>query len=62
MMSAHLVNLGLTSGVGHPSGFHHAARGIKTLVHGDDYVSSGSSSSMAWLEGELSKAYGIKTQ
>ena len=61
-LSAHLVGIGFTRGVGHPSVFHHEKMGIKTLVHGDDYVSSGSSASMAWMEKELSKAYEIKTQ
>ena len=31
-------------------------------MHGDDYVSSGDDSDLKWLEGELSKAYKIKTQ
>jgi hypothetical protein len=61
-LSAHLVGLGFVRGVGHPSVFSHPGRGIKTLVHGDDYVSSGSSADLAWLESELSKAYEIKTQ
>ena len=42
--------------------FHHKERKIKTLVHGDDYVSSGHSKDLDWLEAELSKAYEIKTQ
>ena len=61
-LSAHLVGLGFTAGVGHSSVFHHRKRGIMTLVHGDDYVSSGFSSDLTWLDGELSKAYEIKTQ
>ena len=61
-LSAHLVSLGFTRGVGHPSVFHHQEKGIKTLVHGDDYVSSGLSSDLAWLKGKLEKAYEIKTQ
>ena len=35
---------------------------IKTLVHGDDYVSAGTTGSMDWLDKELTKAYEIKTQ
>jgi hypothetical protein len=61
-LSAHLVGLGFARGVGHPSVFSHAERGIKTLVHGDDYVSSGLSADLSWLESELGKAYEIKTQ
>lgn len=61
-LSAHLVSLGFTRGVGHPSVFHHPSRNILTLVHGDDYVSSGSGPDMHWLEEALAKAYEIKTQ
>ena len=61
-LSAHLESVGFTRGVGHPSVFHHHKRGIKTLVHGDDYVSSGKSADLEWMESELSKAYEIKTQ
>ena len=35
---------------------------MKTLVHGDDYVTSGRPLDLRWLEEELSKAYEIKTQ
>lgn len=41
---------------------HHPSRGIKTLVHGDDYTSSGSNSELDCLEEQLSKRYKIKTQ
>ena len=61
-LSAQLVSIGFTRGVGHPSVFYHEKRRIKTLVHGDDYVSSGASADLTWFEGELGKAYEIKTQ
>lgn len=32
------------------------------MVHGDDYMSSGRSVDLDWLEGELAKQYKIKTQ
>ena len=61
-LSAHLLPIGFIRGRGHPAVFHHPQFDIKTLVHGDDYVSSGSTSSLTWLEGELAKQYTIKTQ
>ena len=42
--------------------FHHAGRRIRALVHGDDYVASGSSADLEWFEAELMKAYEIQTQ
>ena len=61
-LSAHLISIGFTRGKGHPCVFWHKDRQVKTLVHGDDYVSSGSIDAMSWLESELGKAYEIKTQ
>ena len=37
-------------------------RCIRTLVHGDDYVSAGDGADLDWLEIELGKAYEIQTQ
>lgn len=61
-LSDHLVENGFVRVVGHPSVFHHPKRQIWTLVHGDDYCSSGSAASLDWLQGVLEKRYEIKTQ
>ena len=61
-LSRQLEGIGFVRGVGHPSVFWHPTRDVSTIVHGDDYVSSGFDSDLMWLEGELSKAYEIKTQ
>ena len=61
-MSANPVEAGFVRGRGHPCVFHHPVKGIKTLVHGDDYVPAGTEESLAWLEKGLEKAYEIKTQ
>ena len=41
--------------------YHNKARGLTTLVHGDDYVTVGSEDSAMWLKGELEKVFDIKT-
>ena len=61
-LSSHLESIGFFRGKGHPSVFWHPEKKIRTLVHGDDYFSSGHESSMTWLETELVKAYEIQTQ
>ena len=61
-MSARLVIIGFTRGKSHPCIFWHQEKQIKTLVHGDDYVSSGTVEAMNWLEAEVEKAYEMKTQ
>ena len=61
-LSAQLVGIGFVSGVGHPSEFHHPGRDVTTLVHSDDYFSSGMQADLDWFEGELAAVYEIQTQ
>ena len=51
-----------TPGKGHPSIFVDRERGIRVLVHGDDYFSSGLSDDLTWLQSRLEKRFEIKTQ
>ena len=60
--SAPLASIGFTRGKCYQSIFCHKEERISTLVHGDDYVSSGHPRDLAWLRGELEKAYEIQTQ
>ena len=61
-LSQQLEQIGFIRGIGHPSVFWHPDRQICTIVHGNDYVSSGMDSDLVWLESELGKSYEIKTQ
>ena len=61
-LSDQLEGCGFRRGAGHPSVLNHAEKGFRTLVHGDDYVSSGSPEALDWLEVQLKAAYGIQTQ
>ena len=42
--------------------FHHKERNIRTLVHGDDFVSVGRRKDMRWMEEMLAKRFEIKTK
>ena len=55
------MSLGFQRGVAFPCVFRHPKRRITTLVHGDDYASSGRGPELAWLESELKKKFEIKT-
>ena len=57
-----IFSTGYTRGKGFPSVFVHKERDLWTLVHGDDYLSSGSTESLSWLEKQLAAQYEIKTQ
>ena len=60
-LSSHLVSLGFSRSKAFPCVFAHPERDMLTLVHGDDYVTSGSAQDLDWLKLELEKAYEIKT-
>ena len=51
--SGQLVEIGFTQGKAFPCTFHHVQRGIRTYVHGDDYVSTGLPHQLNWMKGEL---------
>lgn len=42
--------------------FYHQQRGIRTYVHGDDYVSTGQPEQLRWLQIQLEQSYQVKTQ
>ena len=44
------------------STYLHKAKGIKVMVHGDDFVSSGSRSSLKWFKSHLEKRFEVKTK
>ena len=60
-LSGHLVGLGFLGSAVFPCVFAHPSRDMLTLVHGDDYVTSGKSADLDWLQSELEKAYEIKS-
>ena len=57
-----LVSIGFTQGKAFPCVFHHQQRGIRTFVHGDDYVSTAMPNQLEWLKTSLEAKYQIKTQ
>ena len=57
-----LVRVGFKQGLATPCVFYHESRAIRTYVHGDDYVSTGTKEDLLWLKTELEKKYQVKTQ
>ena len=60
--SARLLQSGFEQGKVFPYTFYHEARSIRTIVHGDDYVSVGQPKQLQWLEEQLKAQYHIKSQ
>ena len=48
---------GFVVGKYNSSTYLHKAKGIKVMVHGDDFVSSGSRSSLKWFKSQLEKTF-----
>ena len=59
--STRLLEAGFQRGKASPCTFYHQERQIRTLVHGDDYVSVGHPKQLKWLEEQLKTRYQIKT-
>eukprot|EP00973_Karenia_brevis_P031298 4319995-Karenia_brevis.AAC.1 len=53
---------GFVQGKYSPSTYWHQKKNLKTLVHGDDFVTSGHRRDASWLREELQKRFQIKTQ
>ena len=60
-VSEHLVSLGFRPGQSNPCVFWHPRRGISTLVHGDEYASTGTVEQLDWLRGRLEEKFEMKT-
>ena len=45
-----------------PCLYVHAAKGVRAVVHVDDFLVSGESPELAWLEAELQKVFSIKSE
>ena len=60
--SGRLIEVGFKQGLASPCVFFHKERGIRTYVHGDDYVSTGMPSQLQWLKPKFEETYQVKTQ
>ncbi len=56
-----MANIGFDVGKYNVSTFHHKQRGIRTLVHGDDFVSTCERKEAKWLKEQLENRFEIKT-
>ena len=56
------TSIGFKQGRASPRAFHHQAKGIRTFVHGDDYVSVVEPKELDWMKRQLKRKYKIKTQ
>ena len=61
VVAEHLQSIGFQRGVAFPCIYYHPKRQITTLVHGDDYASSGYDAELKWLDRELRRRFEIKT-
>ena len=60
--SQQLLKIGFQQGVASPCVFYHKEKGIRTFVHGDEYVSIGMPEEFKWMREQLERKYQVKTQ
>ena len=51
--------LGFASGASNPCMFYNGEWGLRSFVHGDDFVTTGSPQALKWFEGALRKAFAL---
>ncbi len=59
--SSHLQNIGFKQCKYSPCIFYHEQKDLCTMVHGDDYVTTGGEKELQWLSKELAKIFDVKT-
>ena len=57
-----VVELGFQQGRSNLCVFHHEKRNVCTLVHGDDYASTGNLEELKWLQTLLENRFVMKKQ
>ena len=60
--SSQLCSVGFRQGRATPCVFYHPERRIRTMVHGDDYVSTGMPKDVEWMNLQFESKYTVKTQ
>jgi hypothetical protein len=58
--SSTMRNCGFVQGKANATSFHHREKCIRVVVHGDDFIASGSEENLRWLEARLVEAYPLK--
>ena len=56
-----MVELGFQQGRSSGSVFFHPEKRIRTVIHGDDFLSSGARADLRWLKASLERKLDIKT-
>ena len=58
----YMRQIGFKQGSYNPCTYYHVKKGLKTMVHGDDFVTSGSREEARWLRERLAERFEIKTK
>ena len=57
-----LIKMGFRKGLSWPCSFFHQAWGIRTVVHGDDFLSEGPGENLKAMDDEVRKSFALKTE
>ena len=58
--SSTMRKCGFIQGKANATSFYHPKRGIRVVVHGDDFIASGTEENLKWLEARLVEVYPLK--
>ena len=57
-----MIGNGFKQGLYNPCTFYHTQKCLRTMVHGDDFVTAGSREEAKWFEVQMKKKFEIKTK
>ena len=57
-----LTDMGFRRGISSPCCFHHAAKNISVVIHGDDFTALGAANDLDWYEKQLSAVFELKVK
>ena len=60
--SSHLVSLGFMRGKSSPCTFFHPERGVRCVVHGDDFTFLGNEENLKWCTQVMTEEYEVKVR
>ena len=60
--SAFLKRIGFSQGIANPCHFNQSDRALKGLVHGDDFLFTGTTDQLKWLQGQFEMNMSAKSK
>ena len=55
-----MINIGFKRGLASPCVFHHTGKGLRVVIHGDDFTVLGKEESLDWFRDHIQGSFEVK--